>query len=195
MKKLFALLLAAVTICSLIACGGESSDHNKMQANESGSQQEVENNQGKENTGSNKESKIVALSIENWTEYFEIITEEGLFSDPMGAKNADIRYSIALKDGVIISQKTWELITFEFSYNLEKRLYTVDENNNIVWEEAETTEAKTDSRELPIGDPGVKAPYSMLSSSTWGKTAEGKAYTVVPVDFVITNVSGNLYFD
>lgn len=198
MKKYMALLLTVVLCLSIIACGGRETgakDPVDQQTTASEQQKETEKTSA-ENVSENKgELHKVEITMDNWSDYFEFVIEEGMFADPTGAEHASIRYSVKLKDGVVISQTNWELITFEFSYHLEKRFYTVDENNTVVWEEAETTESQTDSREIPFGDAGAKSPHYVLSGNSWGKTAEGKTYAVVPVDFVVTNVLGNVYFD
>ena len=77
MKKLLALLLAAIMCFSLVACGGgtPNTDDSSTQQNEA--QQEAANNEdtdsSTETENNEPQSETVELTLENWNEYFEIV--------------------------------------------------------------------------------------------------------------------------
>ena len=96
MKKILALLLAAVMCFSLVACGGtDTGSNNELQTTESGTQQENEDNAAENNeaapvvqenseqqTSENNTPNIVEieLTVENFDTYFELV-EVPIFSE------------------------------------------------------------------------------------------------------------------
>lgn len=170
MKKIMAILLAALVMVSMAACGGSNNG---------------------ETSGSGSELKVVELTMDNWTEYFEVVSEEALYKDMTGASNPDRIYSIALKEGVVFSKKTMETVTFLFRYNMEKTYYSIDENGGIVWGEIESSQQQDGRRELFVGDPFP----SELVNSNGGGGKDDSRYVNIPSNVEITGVSGKLYFD
>ena len=170
MKKIMAILLAALMMVSMTACGGSNNG---------------------ETPDGGSELKVVELTMDNWTEYFEVVSEEAVYKDMTGASNPDRIYSIALKEGVVFSKKTMETVTFLFRYNMEKAYYSIDENGGIVWGEIESSQQQDGRRELFVGDP---FPSELVNSNGGGGTDDSR-YVNVPSNVEITGVSGKLYFD
>lgn len=185
--------------------GVPQTDNNEPQTSESGSQQETENNQSAE---SNSEPKIVEITSENWTDYFEIVVEEGLLADPDAPeepKKPDRRYNIVLKDGVVLSKETIDNVGFEFSYDEEKRFYEIDKEGNLIWGDTEFIESKTESKTITVGTFDPDKPEFVMDESTfphlligWLAGSSGpdgeswKGYIIAPNNLEITNVSGKL---
>lgn len=171
MKKIMVILLAVLMTVSMAACGSAVQD--------------------KESSGNESSLRVVELTMDNWTEYFEVVSEEAVFKDLTGAQTPDRIYSIALKEGVVFSKKTMETVTFLFRYNMEKTYYTMDENGNILWGEVETMQQQDGRRDLFVGDP---FPSELVNSNGGGATSE-RRYVNIPADVEITGISGKLYFD
>lgn len=209
MKKVISLLLATIMCISLTACNSKSqtNDNSVPQEMENNHNEESNNEDEKENSENNSEPKIVEITSENWTDYFEIVMEEGLLVEPDvpgESKKPDRIYNIVLKDGVVLSKKILDKVVFEFSYDEEKRFYEIDENGNLTWGDTEFIESKKESKRIDVGvfDPNV--PEFMWDESTFprelirassryynsGKITSG--YIVAPNNVEITNVSGKL---
>lgn len=171
MKKIMVILLAVLMTVSMTACGS------------AGQEDGTSKNEG--------ELRVVELTMDNWTEYFEVVSEEAVFKDLTGAQTPDRIYSIALKEGVVFSEKIKETVTFLFRYNMERTYYVISENGNILWGETEYTQQQYGRRDLFVGDP---FPSELVNSNGGGVTSE-RRYVNVPADVEITGVSGKLYFD
>lgn len=90
MKKILALLLAAVMCFSLVACGGtDTGSNNEPQTTESGTQQENEDNAAENNeqqTSENNTPNIVEieLTVENFDTYFELVEVPIFYENEFG---------------------------------------------------------------------------------------------------------------
>lgn len=128
MKKLIALLLAAVMCVSLAACGG--SGETPGTDNNSGTQASTEalvpaTNNGEiepiappEVPGENTQYITVEITSENWSEYFELVEEIVYHTDDFGDfSSVNNFWRLELKEGY--SSKHSLSIHFEVQYNLQ----------------------------------------------------------------------------
>ncbi|MBR4057502.1 MAG: hypothetical protein IKK00_05115 [Oscillospiraceae bacterium] len=129
MKKLLALLLAAVMCLSLAACGG--SGETPGTDNNSGTQDSTETlipatNNGEIETiappgvpGENTQYITVEITSDNWFEYFELVEEIVYHTDDFGDfSSVNNFWRLELKEGY--SSKHSLSIHFEVQYNLQK---------------------------------------------------------------------------
>ncbi len=132
MKKIFALLLAAVMCFSLAACGEnkEASNDNEPQTNENGSQQNPSGSQSDAPIETPDELKEVELTLDNWSEYFEIIAKEEIDSSADGKETIDLAQYFAIKsEDTLVGDFG---VTVRIDCKMEQKYYTIDENGKVV---------------------------------------------------------------
>lgn len=194
MKKMLALLLAAVMCLSLAACGGgqSSTDNNSAQEQQTGTStndHEVTEADVSEPENTEPQYETVALTLENWDEYFEIT------NDLIFAKNEfdeiwriDCNFYLELKPEYIekclgaddfaikiawtsTSQAdaaiNYEDETYELTEDLAVNTYTKFANNTIL----------TDTGTI----------VTSFYQEEWGY------FLHYPYDFEVTQIKGQLY--
>ena len=163
MKKIFALLLAAVMCLSLAACGA---------------QQEL--------NGNETENEGTVVTVENWENYLELVIETNEDNGFL-----DYRVYLKAKEGIIISAETNTEV--HFSHNMNKQHYT-KENDKIILGECEAIE-DTYTTTLVLYGYQNKEEYceqiDTISGSSWSFT-EGDRWTIIPDNFVITEIEGTI---
>ena len=138
MKKIIALLLVAVMSLSLVACGGGSENNSNQQTN-NGSQQETNVSQ----SGDANEPQKIELTLDNWSQCFDIVGAIGTSVYPNGNKVSDYIYHLVPKDSNIIVDNSGEGIVVRISCNIAKRYFTIDETGAITLRDTEYSEPFT----------------------------------------------------
>lgn len=167
MKKIFALLLAAVMCFSLAACGNEPQiNDNELQTNESSSQQEDES----QTEGSTEEDEatetIVELTLDNWAEYFEIRPNAHgvLYNSFNEFERLDyVNWAMFLKDDVADKVTKMNDVAIEYSFRdgyFSWFEYNLDTNEFVKKKAA--AEGEVDSW-LKVEDSNRDLPLSLSS--------------------------------
>ena len=146
MKKILAIILAALMCLSLCACAGEE--------NNSEGTSEVQNeNTPTETTAPSEETtdtepsetepvyETVELTLENWQDYFEFREIKKIKINGFGEFNgADVLYYLVTKDGIELDTKN-SSVTVRYLVTTEYKPCSVDlEKKTIVYGEAVDTE-------------------------------------------------------
>ena len=148
MKKLIALLLAAVMCLSLCACGSSEVETNTDDSQELDtdiSQQDEERTEDtadeSEDVEAEPQEQTVEITLENWQDYFELrqIAEENTTTNAYGEESSYIRvvHALCLKDEIKNNVEIKDSIVFDvdygdcfacvYTYNMDTKELTVRE--------------------------------------------------------------------
>lgn len=207
MKKFLVLLLVAVMVLSLVACGGKKqSDNSDTQQNNSQTSTEASTTEVTENKVEEL-PKEVEITVDNWQDYFEIVEvpvwEINDFNEISGCYG--IITSICLKDEFVekgVSEKTnlaFEYTTTRhivpFEADLEKKEVTLGEPYETQSEElTKTTSYKVPST-MSDYDKAVyeyTAEYPVIAHLLFSATGSA-TYQLENVTF--TRIEGTLVFE
>ncbi len=175
MKKLFALVLTTVMAVAMVACGGSGNDPQPT------------------NTPEPTPSQTVQLTMDNWQDYFEIVEKEEPQKNRFDeVENIFFTNYLVLKNGYEIFEPSvgneYTDIDIEYSYDTEKRWYTLDENGVATWGEVEPYEnGRTEIVSLTSG--GNLLPFCIEHSHSY---STGR-YICVKTNITVTRIQGTLY--
>lgn len=110
MKKMIAILLAAVMCFSLVACGGE-----------------------KGTTTTEPQYETVEITLDNWQEYFEVRPESFVFTENSFGEVSDIEVDIYLmtKDGIVCDVSNCN-IAVEWEYTWGYTSFVINRENETI---------------------------------------------------------------
>lgn len=178
MKKFLALLLAAVTCLSLVACNNTP----------------TEENEDSPSSTEHVAKDHIELTLENFYTYFEF-KEEGYFTKDESGKVDELRFRhyYKLKDDVKINEpkSTVEIVykhtasLRDIEFDLEKEKYTLGENSN----EKETI----DNRKIKHLSKINEDEYAILLYQPVALSNNNDIFFYYS-DFEVTDVKGTLYF-
>lgn len=213
MKKILALLLAAVMCFSLVACGGgetPNTDDNSTQ------EQQIQNNNNEpevadpevtepesteaevtEPESTEPQLEEVEITLDNWQEYFalqEFVTfRENGFGE---IENVRADYILVTKEGITCDTDNCN-IAIEYTYSYGDTTYTVDfENRTIAYGETSNiveSSAKIGNMsnvEFWLG--GEYERFGIRLLDTYRNEPQGSESIVVDVNII--RISGTLYY-
>lgn len=199
MKKLIALLLAAVMCLSLVACGGgetPSIDNNSTQE-----QQTQNDNNEPESTGTEiaepentePQYEIVEITLDNWQEYFELREYYEFKENAFGEfDRANTKYTLVIKDGIDIEASESNVV-IEYIRTVDYKPYKVDfENKTITHGETIRTETNTDNPTIVEMKTQLYDKYGATLFQSNYNRLEGNSERVF-VDFELLRIKGSIY--
>ncbi len=139
MKKILALLLAAVMCLSLVACGGGNDTPSTNDNNANNTSQENENS-----TTDNIDYEPVEITLDNWQDYFEVVEvpvwEENAFGE---IDSFNLEYEFRLKEEYYprLNAEASNIV-IEISYSYGKKPCKVD-FENLTYELGERLRTET----------------------------------------------------
>ena len=213
MKKILALLLAAIMCFSLVACGGletPNTDDNstqEQQAQNGNDEPEVTDPDisepdNTETEPENTEPQYVTVEITttNWQDYFEVeeyyLFRENGFGE---FQSLDIYYLLVSKDGFIPDFASCN-VTMEYGYDAEEKDFKIDfDNRTVVYSEAVATGANGTAvktmEELTTVNPSYENRYGLILNRTNTFTDLDKTYNWYTYDNLkVVRVTGNFSF-
>ena len=170
MKRTFALALVVALCLSLVACVGDATQ-----------------NDDKAETGNNKtDNEGTAVTEENWDTYLEFVVETKV-------DEGFLNYHLYLKakEGVIITNEINTKVYF--SHNMNQHHYT-KENNQVVLGTVDASDDTYASTFVMYGyenKVGYCEQIENINGSSWSFT-EGERWTMIPDNFVITQIEGTI---
>lgn len=213
MKKILALLLAAVMCFSLVACGGGEETPNTDDSSAQEQQAQNDNNEPEvtdpdvsepESTGTEitepentePQYETVEITLDNWQEYFEIRTHNAFAENGFGEFERVVTwYLLVSKDGIVFDESNCN-VTFEYTYTIERKPYTIDfENKTITYGETIATETSEPIVKTMSGAGNYlgEEPFSRYGEAVGSANIldELQGDTNVVVSVEITRISGS----
>ena len=204
MKKILAVMLAAIMLFSLAACGNSSKleKYKKYEAlinyMEAGDYESAlaemirisENGGSVDNAGDEsgeKTAKAVEISIDNWQEYFEIVEREET------KKNEFEEIEDMYKDVYLVLKDEYEMVGYdtsiaiEYNYIDEWRYVEIDKENGVLTiGELVPDKENEEMNGLTMKISGSKT--SLINGRSWSEGMQA-----VPTNFEIVRIQGTLY--
>lgn len=152
----------------------------------------ISENQGGEIPGTEKPSdteESVVLTMDNWNEYFEIITKDVIVNDSKGNPIPDRQFYFVLKEGMEFGQRSLETVVLEYQYHIERQYYELAEAEEIIWKEEQPLEDNIHTKTIEL-----KEQTKLLAQrAAHGNNSDKKFFIHIPKEINITNIKGTLY--
>ncbi len=197
MKKIISLLMVLIMSLGLVACGG---DANKENAEDS-TEETIEHTYVPSGSVAVLGDKVedvsggIKITVENWSDYLEIVSEEEEILDEDG-EFVGLRQCnyLKVKDDYVLSEENVSNLSLECMYSTEKRWYAIDkEDGEIIRGSAERGQ---DGNKMVVSVSSEVSEYPFALETVYSAGTDGiMNYYMAGVNFRIVNIQGVLYIE